>query len=112
MNDQIFLMTSSSSGFSISKLPASSAFAIRHRTLLAKSSTDPTPQSHLFQLVRNVPATDKLTTAPCVAAGNQLLADFGHRERVAQTCSTGLRLFLLKEPRTYKSGPRYLLKHA
>jgi hypothetical protein len=25
-------------------------------------------------------------------------------QRVAQTCFTGLRLFLLKEPRTYKSG--------
>jgi len=82
MNDQIFLMASSNSGFSISKLPASSAFAIRHRTLLAKSSTDPTPQSHLFQLVRDDPAADKLATAPFVAAGNQLLADFGHREEV------------------------------
>src|SRR3990172_5647323 len=30
-------------------------------------------------------------------------------KRVAQTCSTGLRFFLLKDPRTYKSGPRYLL---
>jgi hypothetical protein len=58
---------------------------------LAKSSTDPTPQSHLFQLVRDDPATDKLTAGPFVAAGNQLLAGFGHRERVAQTCSTGLR---------------------
>jgi hypothetical protein len=36
----------------------------------------------LFQLVRDDPATDKLATAPFVAAGNQLLADFGHREEV------------------------------
>jgi hypothetical protein len=47
--------------------------------------TDPTLQSHLVQLVRDDPATAKLTATPFVAAGNQLLADFNHQEELAVT---------------------------